>query len=147
MKAVLQRVKEARVVVAGETVGAIRKGVVVFLAVEKGDGPAQAEAMARKISLFRLFPSPQGGRMDLAAFDVNGEFLVVSQFTLAANCNDGNRPSFDSAAPSVEAEPLYEYFVEVLKKGRCRVATGKFQAMMEVSLVNDGPVTFILESK
>ncbi|MBF0570086.1 MAG: D-tyrosyl-tRNA(Tyr) deacylase [Candidatus Omnitrophica bacterium] len=147
MKAVLQRVREAKVVVAGEIIGSIRKGVLIFLAVEKGDGREQAEAMAKKVSQFRMFPSLQGGRMDLAAFEVDGEFLVVSQFTLAANCNDGNRPSFDPAAPPTEAEPLYNYFVELLKKGPCRVATGKFQAMMEVTLVNDGPVTFILQSK
>jgi len=147
MKVVLQRVKEAGVKVAGEVVGAIRKGVLVFVAIERGDGPAQVEAMVRKVQQFRLFPSPDGGRMDLAAFEVNGEFLVVSQFTLAANCNDGNRPSFDPAAPPEEAEKMYHLFVEGMKKGPCRVATGKFRAMMEVTLVNDGPVTFILQSK
>ena len=147
MKVVLQRVKHANVTVSGEAVGAIKKGVLVFIAVERGDGPTAAEALAKKILQFRLFPSPEGGRMDLAAFEVDGEFLVVSQFTLAANCNDGNRPSFDPAAPPEEAEKLYNLFVEQLRKGPCRVATGKFRAMMEVSLVNDGPVTFILQSK
>ena len=147
MKVVLQRVKEAKVIVAGEVVGAIRKGILIFLAVEKGDGLSQADALVKKITFFRMFPSPEGGRMDLAAFEVDGEFLVVSQFTLAANCNDGNRPSFDQAAPPEDAERLYNYFVEQLKKGACRVRTGKFRAMMDVVLVNDGPVTFILESK
>jgi len=147
MKVVLQRVKEAKVVVAGETVGKIGKGVLVFIAVEKGDTPAQAEAMAKKIGLFRMFPSPEGGRMDLAAFEVHGEILIVSQFTLAANCNDGNRPSFDPAAPPEEAEKLYNLFVEQMKKSPCRVATGKFRAMMDVALVNDGPVTFVLQTK
>lgn len=144
MKAVLQRVKEAKVVVAGEVVGAIGKGVLVFLAVEKGDGEAGADALVRKIMHLRLFPSPNGGLMDLAAFEVDGEFLVVSQFTLAADLSKGNRPSFDKAAPPEEAQQLYEYFVAQLKKGPCRVATGKFRAKMDVCLVNDGPVTFLL---
>lgn len=147
MKAVLQRVKKAKVAVAGEPVGSIGKGVLVFLAVDKGDGPEQAEAMAKKIAQLRLFPSPEGGRMDLANFEVNGEFLVVSQFTLSANCDNGNRPSFDNAAPPEEAEKLYNYFVDCLKKGPCRVSTGRFRALMEVELVNDGPVTLILQNK
>jgi D-aminoacyl-tRNA deacylase len=144
MKTVLQRVKEAKVVVAGEVIGAIGKGVLIFVAVEKGDTSEQADALVKKISQMRLFPSPEGGRMDLATVEVNGEFLVVSQFTLAADLNKGNRPSFDNAAPPEDAEKLYEYFVAQLKKGPCRVATGKFRAMMDVILVNDGPVTFIL---
>jgi D-aminoacyl-tRNA deacylase len=147
MKAVLQRVKKAKVMVAGEPVGSIGKGVLVFLAVDKGDGPEQAEAMAKKIAQLRLFPSPEGGRMDLANFEVNGEFLVVSQFTLSANCDNGNRPSFDNAAPPEEAEKLYNFFIDCLKKGPCRVSTGRFRALMEVELVNDGPVTFILQNK
>ncbi len=144
MKAVLQRVKEAKVVVAGEVIGAIGKGVLIFLGIEKNDTQAEVEALVKKITLLRLFPSPEGGRMDLAAFEVNAEFLVVSQFTLAADLNKGNRPSFDNAAPPEIAEPLYEFFVHRLKSGACRVATGKFRAMMDVTLVNDGPVTFII---
>jgi D-tyrosyl-tRNA(Tyr) deacylase len=144
MKAILQRVKQAKVVVAGEVVGAIGKGVLVFLGVEKSDTEAKAEALVKKISLLRMFPSPEGGRMDLANFEVNGEYLVVSQFTLAADLTKGNRPSFDSAAPPEMAEKLYEFFVQKLKAGPCPVATGKFRAMMDVTLVNDGPVTFIL---
>ena len=145
MKAVLQRVKEAKVFVAGESVGSIGKGVLIFLGVEKNDTEADVEAMVKKVSLLRLFPSPEGGRMDLAAFEVNGEYLVVSQFTLAADLNKGNRPSFDNAAPPEAAEKLYELFVAKLKTtGGCRVATGKFRAMMDVVLVNDGPVTFVI---
>jgi D-tyrosyl-tRNA(Tyr) deacylase len=144
MKAVLQRVKQARVIVAGEVVGAIGKGVLVFLGVEKNDTEADAEALAKKISLLRMFPSPEGGRMDLANFEVNGEYLVVSQFTLAADLTKGNRPSFDNAAPPEVAEKLYESFVQKLKAFSCPVATGKFRAMMDVTLVNDGPVTFVL---
>ena len=144
MKAILQRVKQARVIVAGEVVGAIGKGVLVFLGVEKNDTETSAEALAKKISLLRMFPSPEGGRMDLANFEVNGEYLVVSQFTLAADLTKGNRPSFDNAAPPEAAEKLYEFFIQKLKASACPVATGKFRAMMDVTLVNDGPVTFIL---
>jgi D-tyrosyl-tRNA(Tyr) deacylase len=147
MKAVLQRVKEAKVIIANEAIGKIGKGVLVFVSVDKGDTTVQAEALAKKITLLRMFPSPEGGKMDLAAFEANGEFLVVSQFTLSANCNDGNRPSFDNAAPSEEAEKLYNFFVEQMKKGPSRVATGRFRAMMDVALVNDGPVTFVLQTK
>ena len=144
MKAVLHRVKQAEVKVTGETVGRIAKGVLVFFAVEKGDTPAMVEAMSKKIGQLRMFPSPEGGRMDLANFEVNGEYLIVSQFTLAADLQKGNRPSFDNAAPPEEAEALYNLFVELMKKNSCRVATGRFRAMMDVHLVNDGPVTFIL---
>lgn len=147
MKAVIQRVKEAKVIVQGEVVGSILKGALIFLGVEKGDTEADAEALARKISFLRMFPSPQGERMDLAAFEMSGEYLVVSQFTLAADLGKGNRPSFDNAAPPEIAEKLYEFFVTKLKAiGACRVATGKFRAMMDVILINDGPVTFILDT-
>lgn len=147
MKALVQRVREAKVSVAGEIVGAIGRGVLVFLGIEKGDGEVQAAAMARKVQSLRIFPSAENKNMDLAPTQIGGEFLVVSQFTLAANCDDGNRPSFDLAAPPEIAEKLYEFFVSELKKGPCLVATGRFRAMMDVSLVNDGPVTFLLESK
>ncbi|MBF0595508.1 MAG: D-tyrosyl-tRNA(Tyr) deacylase [Candidatus Omnitrophica bacterium] len=144
MKAVLQRVKEAKVVVAGEVIGKIGRGVLVFVGVEKGDVLANAEAMVKKITQLRIFPGPAGERMDRAAFEVDAEYLLVSQFTLAADLQKGNRPSFDNAASPEEAEVLYNTFVDLMKKGPCRVATGKFRAMMEVSLVNDGPVTFVL---
>ena len=143
MRSVLQRVTQADVTVAGESVGKIGKGVLVLLGVEKGDTGAEVVAMARKLQDLRLFSDDQG-RMNLAARDAGGAFLVVSQFTLAADLAKGNRPSFDNAAPPEAAEALYEQFVFELKKGTCPVATGKFRAMMEVSLVNDGPVTFIL---
>ncbi len=145
MKTVIQRVKEAKVVVAGEVVGQIGRGVLVFLGVEKGDTVLDVEALVRKITQLRIFPSPQGGRMDLANFEVDGEYLVVSQFTLAADLTKGHRPSFDNAAAPDEAEVLYNAFVEKIRQGPCRVATGKFRAMMDVVLVNDGPVTFILQ--
>ena len=145
MKSVIQRVKEAKVVVAGEVVGKIGRGVLILVGIEKNDTTADVEAMVKKITQLRIFPSPQGDRMDLAAFEVDAEFLLVSQFTLAADLQKGHRPSFDNAAPPEEAERLYNAFVGQMKKGPCRVATGKFRAMMEVSLVNDGPVTFILQ--
>ncbi len=147
MKAVIQRVKEAKVVVLGEVVGAIGKGVLVFLGVEKGDTTAAAQALAAKILKLRLFPMPPATGMTASTAEAGGEFLVVSQFTLAADLDKGNRPSFDNAAPPDIAEDLYGYFVEQLKAGPCRVATGKFRAMMDVSLVNDGPVTFILDTE
>ena len=144
MKAVIQRVKEAKVVVAGEVIGMIGKGILVFLAVEKTDTPAVVEPLVRKITQLRIFPGPANVPMDQNVFEVNGEILVVSQFTLAADLSKGNRPSFDQAAPPEQAEALYDSFVGFLRKTPCRVATGKFRAMMDVVLVNDGPVTFIL---
>jgi D-tyrosyl-tRNA(Tyr) deacylase len=143
MKIVIQRVKEARVTVAGEVIGKIGRGALILAAVEKNDNLDGVEAMVRKVSQLRMFAG-EHGRMDLAGFEVDAEYLVVSQFTLAADLQKGNRPSFDNAASPQEAEVLYNAFVAALKKGPCRVATGKFRAMMDVYLVNDGPVTFIL---
>lgn len=144
MKIVLQRVKGAKVIVAGEVVGAIGKGALILLGIEKTDTQQIADELVKKVQQLRIFPSPAGNNMDLSSIEVDGEFLVVSQFTLAADLSKGNRPSFDQALAHQEAEVLYLYFVEQLKKGPCRVATGKFRAMMDVQLINDGPVTFIL---
>jgi len=144
MRLVLQRVTRARVTVAGEEVGAIARGVLVLVGVQRGDGRAQAEAAARKIAGLRLFEDA-GGKMNLAAADVDGGFLVVSQFTLAGSLQRGRRPSFDDAAPPEMAEPLVDAFVGALRAEGARVATGRFRAYMEVELVNDGPVTFVLE--
>jgi D-aminoacyl-tRNA deacylase len=145
MKAVIQRVAEARVEVAGKTVGAIGRGILVLLGVEKGDGERDAAWLAEKIASLRIFED-EAGKMNLAVGEVGGALLAVSQFTLAGNCAKGRRPSFDSAAPPDEANRLYEQFVGKLRELGLPVATGIFQAMMQVSLVNDGPVTFILES-
>jgi len=145
MKAVIQRVSEAGVEVDGNSVGRIGRGMLVLLGVEKGDGERDADWLADKIANLRIFED-DGGKMNLALGEVGGELLVVSQFTLAGNCAKGRRPSFDSAAPPAEANRLYEYFVERVRRMDVPVATGVFQAMMQVSLVNDGPVTFILES-
>jgi D-tyrosyl-tRNA(Tyr) deacylase len=145
LKAVIQRVGESRVEVDGNRVGEIGKGILVLLGVEKGDGERDADRLAAKIADLRIFED-HAGKMNLSVREIGGELLVVSQFTLAGNCAKGRRPSFDSAAPPDEANRLYEYFVERLRTMGLKVATGVFQAMMQVSLVNDGPVTFILES-
>lgn len=146
MKAVIQRVGEAGVSVEGKTVGRIGRGMAVLLGVERGDGERDAQWLAEKIGNLRIFED-QAGKMNLSLLETGGELLAVSQFTLAGNCAKGRRPSFDSAAPPEEAKRLYEYFVERLRSMGIKVETGIFQAMMQVSLVNDGPVTFILESR
>lgn len=144
MKAVIQRVTAASVVVEGETVGEIGRGMLVLLGVEKGDDESKADWLAEKIVNLRIF-GDGAGKMNLALPDIGGSLLVVSQFTLAGNCSKGRRPSFDTAAPPEEGQRLYEYFVEAARNRGIPVATGIFQADMQVSLVNDGPVTFILE--
>ena len=145
MKAVIQRVGAASVEVDAKTVGQIGKGILVLLGVEKGDGELDAAWLAEKIANLRIFEDDKG-KMNLSVREIGGELLAVSQFTLAGNCTKGRRPSFDSAAPPEEANRLYEFFVEKLRELGLPVETGVFQAMMQVSLVNDGPVTFILES-
>ena len=144
MKAVIQRVTSASVAVEGETVGAIEQGLLVLLGVEKGDTEAQAVRLAEKIAGLRIF-SDADGKMNLSVRDVSGSLLVVSQFTLAGNCSKGRRPSFDTAAPPEEGRWLYEYFVAAVRNRDLPTQTGIFQADMQVTLVNDGPVTFILE--
>ncbi len=145
MKAVIQRVSSARVTVAGETVGEIGVGTVVLLAVEQGDSERDADWLAKKIAELRMF-SDENDKMNLSLQDVGGSILAISQFTLAGNCTKGRRPSFVAAAPPDEGKRLYEYFVARTVETGIPVATGVFQADMKVSLTNDGPVTFILES-
>ena len=145
MKAVIQRVKEARVRVGGRVIGEIGPGVLVLLGVEIGDTLTQSDWLAEKIVNLRIFQD-QGGKMNLALQEVKGEMLAVSQFTLAGNCSKGRRPSFDTAAEPEEANRLYTYFMGKVWELGVPVQSGIFQADMEVSLVNDGPVTFILES-
>jgi len=145
VKAVIQRVKQAKVQVEGRVAGEIGHGILVLLGVETGDGPRQAEWMAEKIVNLRIFADGQG-KMNLALPEVKGELLAVSQFTLAGNCSKGRRPSFDTAAPPDDANRLYSYFMGRVWELGVPVQSGIFQADMEVSLVNDGPVTFILET-
>ena len=145
MKAVVQRVTSASVSVAGAVVGNIGHGVMVLVGVEKGDQEADAEWLAKKIVELRIF-TDDTGKMNLSLGDVHGAMLAVSQFTLAGNCAKGRRPSFDTAAPPDIGKRLYEHFVERVQTTGTPVQTGIFQADMQVALVNDGPVTFILES-
>lgn len=144
MKAVIQRVTSASVTVEGEIVGQIGQGILILLGVEKGDAEPQADWLVEKICGLRMF-SDDAGKMNLSVRDIDGSLLVVSQFTLAGNCAKGKRPSFDTAAPPDEGKRLYEYFVTAAGRTGVPVETGIFQADMQVSLVNDGPVTFILE--
>jgi len=143
MKAVIQRVKRASVEIGGELYSEISKGILVLLGVEKGDTEEHASYLANKIADLRIFED-ENDKMNLSLKDINGEILVVSQFTLAGDCKKGKRPSFDKAAHPKEAEELYEKFVDILKNLNINVKTGKFRAMMDVALINDGPVTFIL---
>jgi len=146
MRIVLQRVKEARVDVEGRTSGRIDRGVCLLVGIEKGDGEADAEYLARKCVGLRIFPDAQG-KMNLSLAETEGEVLAVSQFTLAASVRKGRRPSFDGAEEPGRAAELFDYFVGALEALGVTVETGVFQALMEVHIVNDGPVTFILDSK
>ena len=146
MKAVLQRVKRASVTVEGQIVGQIGQGILILLGVEQGDSEADARQLADKTVDLRIFDDPQG-KINLSLADVHGSLLVVSQFTLLGDCRKGRRPSFIHAAPPELAEKLYETFVAAAGVRGIPVATGKFRAMMDVELVNDGPVTLILESR
>jgi D-tyrosyl-tRNA(Tyr) deacylase len=145
MLALLQRVKEAKVEVAGETCGAIGPGLLVFLGVERDDTSAEADRLLRKVLAYRVFGDAEG-KMNLSVQDAGGGLLVVSQFTLAADTGKGLRPSFSSAKPPAEAEQLYSYFVQQARSLHPDVACGRFGADMQVGLVNDGPVTFLLKA-
>ena len=145
MRAVIQRVSRAEVRVAGESVGSIGHGLCVFLGIGKDDSQADVEQLAEKIKKLRILED-ENGKMNLSLQDIREEVLVVSQFTLYGDCRKGNRPSFSNAAAPDQAEKLYEYFVGRLRDSGLTVATGQFKARMEVTLVNDGPVTFIVEN-
>lgn len=146
MRAVVQRVRAARVRVAGETAAEIGPGLLVFVGVALGDGPADAAYIALKARELRIFPDAEG-RMNRSVADCGGALLVVSQFTLLADCRKGRRPSFDGAAPGPVARALFEDVVRSLREARLPVSTGVFQADMDVELVNDGPVTLLLDSR
>lgn len=147
MKAVIQRVSYSSVVIDGKEVGRTDKGLMILLGVERGDTKADADKLVKKIPVLRIFED-ENGKMNLSCLDIDGEILVVSQFTLCADCSHGRRPSFISSAPPDTANALYLYLVDELKKsGIKNVDTGEFGADMKVSLLNDGPVTIILDSK
>ena len=145
MRALVQRVSDARVSIDGEVVGQCGKGYLILLGVGDGDGQAQIERLWSKIFKMRIFEDEMG-KTNLSLADVGGEVLVVSQFTLYANCKKGNRPSFTQAGAPQAAEELYEAFVERARADVARVQTGRFGAMMQVSLVNDGPFTIWLDT-
>lgn len=145
MKALIQRVKSAQVRVDSEIIGEIGHGWLVFLGVARADTGAETSKLVDKITGLRLFPDAEG-RFNLSVSDVSGSILVVSQFTLYADCTRGRRPSFTDAAEPEKANQLYEQFISELRLKEVRVATGRFGADMEVSLINDGPVTILLDS-
>ena len=145
MRALVQRVTEAKVEVDGAVVGEIGPGLLVLLGVAKPDTPAEAEFLARKVLDLRIFPD-QEGKMNRSLLESGGALLAVSQFTLYGDCRKGRRPSFDAAAPAGQARALYEHFVESARRSGARVETGVFQATMAVSLTNHGPVTLLVET-
>jgi D-aminoacyl-tRNA deacylase len=145
MRAVVQRVSRCRVTVSGEVTGEIGLGLLVLLGVGSGDTRAEADYLAEKILGLRIFEDA-GGKMNLPVAEVSGALLVVSQFTLYGDARRGKRPSFDAAAPTEQARELYEYFVEKIRTSELRCETGRFQGTMQVELVNEGPVTILLDS-
>ena len=144
MKIIIQRVTQASVVIKGERIAAISKGLLVLFGVEKNDDEEKVIFLAEKTLNLRVFPDGKG-KMNLSCIDICGEILVVSQFTLAGDCSKGRRPGFDNAAPPDVAQLLYQKFVQQISKSRLKIATGKFGVDMQVELINDGPVTFTLE--
>jgi D-tyrosyl-tRNA(Tyr) deacylase len=145
MRVVIQRVQSSRVVVDGEVVGQIGRGLNLLVGIAPTDRQAELAWMARKCLDLRLFPQKGSERWDLSVQEIQGDILVVSQFTLYGDCRKGRRPSFDKAAPPDQAEALYEQFVALLRNSGLRIETGKFGAMMQVAIDNDGPVTLLLE--
>ena len=145
MRAVIQRVSHARVRVEGAVCGEIGSGLLVLLGVGQGDTPKEADYLLDKMVNLRIFEDGEG-KMNLSLLEVGGELMVISQFTLYADCRKGRRPSFTDAAPPGEARKLYDYFVDAARTRGLKVATGIFQALMEVELVNLGPVTILLDS-
>ncbi len=146
MRAVLQRVDHASVSVGGEAVAEIGKGILALVGISREDSPADLHWMARKLVELRIFDDSEG-KLNLSLQDIGGQLLVVSQFTLFGDCRKGRRPSYSEAAPPAHAERLYEEFLQVVRSSIPDVRSGRFQAMMEVTLTNSGPVTLILDSR
>ncbi|MGM0548314.1 MAG: D-aminoacyl-tRNA deacylase [Bacillota bacterium] len=146
MRAVVQRVKNAEVKIDSKVTAKIKAGLLVFLGIGKEDEYQDADYLLEKIINLRIFED-EAEKMNLSALDLNKELLLVSQFTLFGDCRKGRRPSFFEAAPPDEAKKIYNYFVKEAEKSELKIETGKFQAMMDISLVNDGPVTMLIDSK
>jgi D-tyrosyl-tRNA(Tyr) deacylase len=145
MRAVVQRVNRGQVQVEGQTIGQIGKGLLVLLGIGNGDSTKEADSLLEKIVNLRIFED-RGGKLNLSLLDIKGELMVISQFTLYADCRKGRRPSFTDAAPPDTAKALYEYFLDRARLTGLTIASGIFQAMMEVELTNSGPVTILLDS-
>ena len=145
MKVLIQRVKRASVTIEGSLFSSIEQGILALAGIEKGDTEAQAEKLAGKIVNLRIFQDEQG-KMNKSLRDINGEMLIVSQFTLCGDCKKGTRPSFDKSEEPKRANELYELFVQKVREHGIKTAVGKFASMMDVELINDGPVTFMLEA-
>ena len=144
MKVLIQRVKEASVTISGELYSNINNGILAFVGIEKGDSPEVVSKLAKKVVNLRIFPD-ENDKMNRSLLDINGEILIVSQFTLCGDCKKGTRPSFDKSAPPEIAKTLYEEFIKEISTLGIKTGTGVFGAMMDVKLINDGPVTFMLE--
>ncbi len=146
MKALIQRVKMAEVLIDGKIYSKTNKGLLIFLGIENGDTEKDIEYLVRKVPHLRIFEDSQE-KMNLSTLDIKGEILVVSQFTLSADCRRGNRPSFDSAEEPAKAKDIYMRFIEGLRESGLKIETGDFGAYMQVHLINDGPVTIMIDSK
>lgn len=144
MKVLIQRVKRASVTINGEIYSSIEKGILALIGIEKGDALEQVQKLAKKIANLRIFPD-SNDKMNHSMIDIGGEMLVVSQFTLCGDCKKGTRPSFDKSAPPDIANSLYEKFIKEVSNYGINTGTGKFGAMMDVELINDGPVTFMID--
>jgi D-tyrosyl-tRNA(Tyr) deacylase len=144
MKVLIQRVKRASVTIENKLYSSINKGILALVGIEKGDTQEQVEKAAKKIANLRIFPD-ENDKMNHSLIDIQGEMLIVSQFTLCGDCKKGTRPSFDKSAPPDIANQLYENFVKEIQSYNIKTQTGKFAAMMDVELINDGPVTFMIE--
>jgi D-tyrosyl-tRNA(Tyr) deacylase len=144
MKVLIQRVKKASVTIDNSVYSSINKGILAFVGIEKEDSIEQVNKLAKKITNLRIFPD-ENGKMNRSLIDINGEILIVSQFTLCGDCKKGTRPSFDKSAPPEIAKDLYEKFILEIKNYGHKTETGVFAAMMDIALINDGPVTFMLE--